>query len=73
MEKLKPCPFCGGEAKISAGKKDGFKFVIWCEREKCYANSTGYVPTLDNSDLALGNIESCKNNAIEAWNRRVKE
>ncbi len=33
-EKLKPCPFCGGEAII---KKD-FDFRAFCENELCFTN-----------------------------------
>ena len=47
MENLKPCPFCGGKAKVKAAKKD-------------------------NEELAIENIDSCKNEAIETWNRRAK-
>lgn len=35
MEKLKPCPFCGGTGKIKATKKDYIGFTIWCECKKC--------------------------------------
>ena len=55
-EKLKVCPFCGGKARITAGKRYSSKFVIWCECEKCYAKTEGYVPTLNDQYLALGNI-----------------
>lgn len=70
-EELKPCPFCGGEANIKLAKRDCVGVVIWCKCKRCYAESTGYAPTLDNSDLALDNIESCKSKAIGAWNRRT--
>ena len=50
-EKLKPCPFCGGEAKIN--KRE---YSIECTRCSAYM---GYFYT--------------KQEAIEAWNRRVTD
>ena len=41
MEKLKPCPFCGGKGKVKAAKKDNVGFTIWCECEKCHAIISG--------------------------------
>ena len=31
-EKLKPCPFCGGEAKVLGTKYEGGDYYIVCER-----------------------------------------
>lgn len=36
MEKLKPCPFCGGEAKVM---DRGFPHWVYCT--KCYAKVHG--------------------------------
>lgn len=54
MTKLKPCPFCGGEAKIY-GKREG---LPWVACKSC-----------------IGQTACCdtKEEAIEAWNRRMKE
>lgn len=71
MENLKPCPFCGGKGKIKAAKGDHAEFAIWCECENCYAQSGGYSADIKNEDLAIENIDSCKNEAVEAWNRRA--
>lgn len=73
MEKLKPCPFCGGTGKIKAAKKDYIGFTIWCECKKCCAKTDGYCPDLKIEDLAIENIDSCRNAAIKAWNRRTNE
>ena len=73
MEKLKPCPFCGGEGKVKAAKKDYMGFTIWCECEKCCAQSCGYCPDIKDEDCAIENIDSCRNKAIEAWNRRAND
>lgn len=73
MEELKRCPFCGGEAKLKMECKHDVGWTIWCECTKCYAKSTGYCPELSKKDKALNNIDTCKNAAIKAWNRRVEE
>ena len=73
MEKLKKCPFCGGEAKIKMERKNNVGWTIWCECENCYAKAEGYCPSMQNADNALKNINTCKINAIKAWNRRVEE
>lgn len=45
-EKLKPCPFCGGECKIKAAEKEYIGFTIWCECENCHAQASGYCPDM---------------------------
>lgn len=37
MEKLKKCPFCGGEAEIIGGKTEDE--VAWVVCKQCYAES----------------------------------
>ena len=39
-ESLKPCPFCGGKAKIKAVIKS-YGFTIWCACE-CGARTEGF-------------------------------
>lgn len=70
-KELKPCPFCGGEAVVKAVNKN-YGFTIWCKC-KCGAKTVGYCPNTDNEDSTLESIESCKNRAVEAWNRRVSD
>ena len=67
---LKQCPFCGGKAVVMASTKR-IGFTIWCECNKCYARTDGYVPNIEKEKTSLANIEECKNNAIKEWNRRV--
>ena len=68
---LKPCPFCGGKAVVKATTKRRIGFTIWCECNKCYARTDGYIPNIEKEDTSLASIEECKNKAIERWNRRA--
>lgn len=58
-EKLKPCPFCGGEAESKSSVDifghEGF-FSVLCR--KCYARTDYYETEAE---------------VIEAWNRRADE
>lgn len=71
-KELKSCPFCGGEAVIKAANKN-YGFTIWCQCKdgNCGARTVGYCPDTNNEDNSLESIESCKNRAVEAWNRRA--
>lgn len=62
-EKLKPCPFCGGEARI--GRRD------YCfEDSNEYAMSAHYV---ECSTCYVRTIEyKSKDGAADAWNRRAE-
>ena len=66
-EKLLPCPFCDGEAKLKT-KSEPY-FSIGCECTKCYAKTPYYCPNLE-SENALDSIEQSKCLAIEKWNTR---
>ena len=59
MTKLKPCPFCGGEARFIVSK-DGLE--IFCKECKCGTNRyfSGHYDFSNPVD-----------EAIEAWNRRA--
>lgn len=59
-DKLKPCPFCGGEAKMYRGSIWNSK-VRWisCENDGCKIQPE--TPAYDNED-----------EAIEAWNIRAE-
>lgn len=55
MQKLKPCPFCGGRAYLSERMNGGY--YVECESiNGCLAESGNY---------------DTKGQAIEAWNRRA--
>ena len=62
MEKLKPCPFCGGKAEIVINKsKRGQTANIHCTKCSCRKTLLRYPDY-------VGSIEE---EAIEAWNRRA--
>lgn len=69
-EELKPCPFCGGKAKVKAANKTCTGFTIWCAC-KCGARTEGFCPDTNKEDDTMENIEGCKKRAAEAWNRRA--
>ena len=66
--KLKPCPFCGGEAKIGSrgvyysGEKPSWSYQVYC-------------PPSNNCSVRPNNNKEymTKEQAIEAWNKRVRD
>lgn len=67
--KLKPCPFCGGEAianisVIHGNVVDTIGFDVFCPSCKVSQHS-GIV-----AGVSFESLESAMNKAIEAWNRR---
>lgn len=56
LNKLKPCPFCGGEAEII--------------KSFLYGKVAGYVPNCKKCGCQLPMYTS-KQNAKNAWNRRA--
>lgn len=80
MDKLKPCPFCGGEAEFDQtayGRTTdhssvSLQFEIRCK--KCGAtapNAYGYISINLSSNGELNIWHDDKNPAIDAWNRRA--
>lgn len=62
-EKLKPCPFCGGEAELSFGKFDG-KDTSYVVCIKCGSQGEFFFVSPKYASAIR---------AIKAWNRRVGE
>lgn len=63
MDKLKPCPFCGGEARLFVN--DGVR--VFCT--ECGASTEILIDTLHPTGITGNATKS----VIEAWNRRAKE
>lgn len=60
--KLKPCPFCGGEAQKQAQEVNGLR-AIYVVCKKCGASSGIY-------KTRNPRVKDEENPAIKAWNRR---
>ena len=61
---LKPCPFCGGEARIVVLKK-GFKSIIVCMTPECGFRRHSYNNGATDETVAQ--------RLIAAWNRRAND
>lgn len=77
MSKLKPCPFCGGEAKFftkifsQKGISRDWQFGIYCTRCDVTTPRTDY--KIEISFESNGEIKTTideREIAAEAWNRR---
>jgi Lar family restriction alleviation protein len=63
MAELKPCPFCGGEAKLLT---ENFGEYVWAKCEVCGVQTSRYYVR------AVVDGKDGEKRAIEAWNRRAK-
>ncbi|HUS89670.1 MAG TPA: Lar family restriction alleviation protein [Desulfosporosinus sp.] len=57
-DKLKPCPFCGGEADVSIGHNGENEELIYVECVSC---------------AGMANMYKYRAEAITAWNARTKD
>lgn len=58
MNKLKPCPFCGGEAELLAEEDSIDSYWVRCPNSECSAKTFEY---------------SCGDHAINKWNTRTQD
>ena len=63
MSELKPCPFCGGEARLYVN--DGVR--VMCP--KCRATSKILVDDYNGFDIKTNAVRD----VIDAWNRRTND
>lgn len=76
MEKLKPCPFCGGVSELTDSNIYGSP-IVFVRCAKCKARTT-YM-WIDHPRMKAAGLdestrytkEQAEAKAIEAWNRRV--
>ena len=65
MEKLKPCPFCGGRSNMAIFEKDGgYQATVYCMSGAeigCFATSSHWA----------ARKSWAKESAMKAWNRRA--
>ena len=60
MDKLKPCPFCGGEAIMEAykfGREHDARYRVKCSNKLCFCETNW--------------ADFSEEDAAERWNRRV--
>lgn len=79
--KLKPCPFCGGEAKVRVCDDEGnyypdeYEFDAWSGLSFAIEHTVGNnpdCPIAQYEDMQIGvYLYDEREDAIEAWNRRV--
>lgn len=62
MINLKPCPFCGGVAKVHTSVNCCTEITCFVACEKCGCQTTVFV------DVDYDGMFLCK--AVESWNRR---
>lgn len=79
MEQLKPCPFCGGEAKVfikssvSAGPRRWWNFGISCALCGIVSPRTDYHLEVNfGSDGELEILHDDRSLAATMWNERSK-
>lgn len=80
MNELKPCPFCGGEAKFftttfsQKGESRGWGFGIFCTRCNVKTPKSDYkveISFCSNGEIKQTLDERAK--AVEAWNGRTND
>lgn len=64
--KLKPCPFCGGEASIRASENSN-RFFVGCFNDGCPVNPC-------SGDFLLDGVydDEMKQAAVDEWNTRAE-
>lgn len=80
MNKLKPCPFCGGEAKFLINEfsvrltPKGWEFGIYCPKCGVMFPRTDYkIEITFSDDGEITPTVDEREIAIEAWNRRAND
>lgn len=72
MDDLKPCPFCGGEAELIDSRLSVITkpvFYVECTSCNCIVGRRIMITSARKGKEYFG----AKEDAIEAWNRRVSD
>lgn len=70
MIELKPCPFCGGEARLYTSANG--VAVVCTNSIECGCRTRWYMDADDFISAWIKTDKVSVESAIEAWNRRVK-
>ena len=70
MDELKPCPFCGGEAKLKKGFPS--RQIAHCRQAVVQCKTCG-CRTVTFKQLPMEKWQNVDKQAIEAWNRREND
>lgn len=74
MNKLKPCPFCGGTPTIRGIKNEWIENVLFGEDNKGYPQECWWVSCETDHCPAYHMMEyDSKEKCVEAWNKRVSD
>lgn len=74
MIDLKPCPFCGGEAKHNDGGNSVYGrlwWAVWCE--ECQIEMRDKEVWHEWSGPDAGKLKSQPMECFESWNRRASD
>lgn len=73
--KLKPCPFCGGEARIEiANVSSGIMTMyVACSNPECSAKIRFVDRSGDSVVVTVGEFLASVSKIVEKWNKRVGE
>ena len=75
MDKLKPCPFCGGKVRVAVTGDDGQ--LVWFVTRGLKAGKCTCRVFMESecfySDTPEKEKQRLKMSLVEAWNRRVGE
>ena len=70
MQKLKPCPFCGGVAFLNSNFSNRYRtYFVYSKCEICNAQGKTYASKDNPPDTDWSNA-ACES-AVEAWNMRT--